>query len=59
MKKINITGEIENEKMFVPFRNIISFSSFNYSQGKPEMKLNPEDPFDLQEVGAYIIKDKG
>jgi PDZ domain-containing secreted protein len=29
-----------------------------YSQGKPEIKLNPDDPFDLQEVGALIIKDK-
>ena len=29
-----------------------------HSQGKPEIKLNSDDPFDLQEVGAYIIKEK-
>ena len=30
----------------------------NYSQGKTEIKFNPDDPFDLQEVGAFIIRDK-
>jgi PDZ domain-containing secreted protein len=30
----------------------------NFSQGKPDTKLNSDDPFDLQEVGAYIIKEK-
>ena len=28
------------------------------SQGKPEIKLNSDDAFDLQEVGAFIIKEK-
>jgi PDZ domain-containing secreted protein len=27
-------------------------------QGKPEIKLNSDDAFDLQEVGAFIIKEK-
>ena len=29
-----------------------------YSQGKPEIKFGADDPFDLREVGALIIKDK-
>lgn len=29
-----------------------------FSQGKPEIKLNSDDTFDLQEVGAFIIKEK-
>ena len=36
---------------------LLSVSS-NYSQGKPEMKFGTDDPFDLREVGALIIKDK-
>jgi PDZ domain-containing secreted protein len=31
---------------------------FNYSQEKPEIKLNSDDVYDLQEVGAFIIVDK-
>jgi C-terminal processing protease CtpA/Prc len=30
----------------------------NFAQGKPQIKLNSDDPVDLQEVGAYIIKEK-
>ena len=30
----------------------------NYSQGKPDIKFGADDPFDLQEVGAYIVRDK-
>jgi len=30
----------------------------NYSQGKPDIKLNSDDVYDLQEVGAFIIMDK-
>jgi PDZ domain-containing secreted protein len=30
----------------------------NFAQGKPQIKLNSDDAFDLQEVGAFIIKEK-
>ena len=30
-----------------------------YSQGRPEIKFNSDDSFDLQEVGAFIIGEKG
>ena len=36
---------------------LLSIPSY-YSQGKPEMKFGADDPFDLREVGALLIKDK-
>ena len=51
-------GEIKMKRCLLFFAILFLSVPSNYSQGKPEIKFNTDDVFDLQEVGAFIIRDK-